>query len=71
MRPPLIGARVINPITKARAASTEAPVIENHPCNIHINVAGWSSHIDRYHCASAISTRTFSSSRASFISHGE
>ncbi len=33
-------ATVIRAVTKTRAASTEAPVTANHPCSIHIKVAG-------------------------------
>jgi hypothetical protein len=64
-------ATVIRRVTKIRAASTDAPVTANHPRSIHISVAGWSSHIVRYQYGSAKSTRTFKSSSASFISHGE
>ena len=64
-------ATVISAVTKTRAASTDAPVTANHPRSIHIKVAGWSSHIVRYQCGSARSTRTFKSSSASLPSHGE
>ena len=64
-------AAVINTLTRTRADSADDPVTANHPRSIRISVAGWSSHIVRYQCGSAKGTRTFKSSSASFVSHGE